>query len=598
MGTKSKNGMSHMQVCKPNNSVAALALGYEKGTQADRTCRQRRVKCDEGKPECRRCVALKVECRYSLVPAARPSNSGVLPFTGLGYPPVQPVFPPGVETGGCEVAMFIIFATETVNRVSCTFNREFWVTDVPRAAHDYPPLWHACLALASLQQRSKSRIECGNDAPSVFSLAKARDYYVFALDQFNKSIACLAACLRKGAAMTHEDKELVMLTNVVYIGICNVIGDTMQTLSHIKNTIELISHLHFGMDENNQPVTRSLGPLRYTELLAVLAYIDGQSGDFDEVEDRFERDYVLQIPEHETFSTMTEAYLGFLVIMYDGLKPLNYADLFTSRERIAVLKDRMDEYKVRLTEYEQRRLRTGLAKDEAMAIAEIRLYLRYFEIYFLVWSNSTRAGWMESEFLFEEFLDDVDALMATRMPYNRFNGMIPTEEHADDEVPEAMRTRVHSFSFCVTPASMLHEVARVAWTPRVRFKAQALMKKYPFKEGCLDSDYLIARYDGFTHFMLRGPERTLSRQRQGCPAHRSMEDTAMTPEGPFDGCKGCECLNGEYICRDHRVHTFTVETIEGDQYFRVRSLYDERYGLDGEVFHYAGIAGEEVEGQD
>ncbi|KAJ6784107.1 hypothetical protein PWT90_08585 [Aphanocladium album] len=549
------------------------------------TCRQRRVKCDERKPECRRCLNLKIECHYSLVPAARPQISSVLPVsTRLLRQPVQALFPDGTETSGYELEMFTVFRNETIHTLG-SFNRDFWATDVPRAAQTYPALWHAILALAAVQQRVEAPIDedraaAAADEPAI---AIARRHYVFALDQFNKSIACMADRLKKADPLTYADKEMVLLTNVIYVGICNILGDTKQAISHVKNITELISQFRFGEDMSKDKSSR--GILRYPEFMAVLAFIDGQSGDFDEITDRFERDYVVSVPSYESFSSVTEAYIAFLVIMFDGLKPINYGNQYTFHARISILTGKLEDYKIRLAEYEFRQLNKGLSKADSNCISELRLFLRYFDAYFSTWSSTTRADWIKCEMQFEQLLRDIQKILHEQGQNMRDNAKSQNLEQQEDFLP-ALHTRARPFSFCLSPSTLLHEILRVTYTSRVRFKAQELMKRYPYQEGVLDSDFLVGRYEAFTHFMLRGRERTLPTQRQGCPAMRWFTDTGMGPDGPFDGCQDCECVEGVYTCRDHGVHFFMIEVINGEEFLRVQSRYERRYALEGEVFEY------------
>lgn len=496
--------------------------------------------------------------------------------------PAPAAYPAETETSMYELEMFAVFRSETVYRLG-TFNRDFWATDVPRAAQAYPALWHASLALAAVQQRITVPVDEGGPEEGT-ALAISGRHYVFALNQFNKSIACVAERLKQATPLTYADQEMVLLTNVLYVAICNILGDIKQAISHVKNVTELIGQFRFGEGVNAQK--HSGGMLRYPEFLALLAYIDGQSGDFDEITERFDREYVISVPSYDSFSTMTEAYLAFLVIMYDGLKPINYADHYTYEARISILTGKVEDYKIRLADYEYRKLKLGLSKADIKCIAELRLYLRYFDVYYGTWSTPSRSAFIRSEYQFEELLEDILKAQQERRQDTGQHAMNQKPGQQQEDARSAVHTHVHAYSFCVSPAVMLHEILRVAFTSRVRFKTQALMKKYPFKEGALDSEFLVGRYEAFTHFMLRGRERTLPAQRQGKPTKRWHSDTAMGPDGPFNGLQDCECIEGVYICRDHRVQYFWLDTINGEDYLRVQSRYERRYGLEGEVFEY------------
>lgn len=63
----------------------------------------------------------------------------------------------------------------------------------------------------------------------------------------------------------------------------------------------------------------------------------------------------------------------------------------------------------------------------------------------------------------------------------------------------------------------------------------------------------------------------------------------MGLNGPFDGFRECECVEGLWVCKDHVVYSFEVETIEGREYMRPRGLYEMRHELEGELYIYGGL---------
>lgn len=405
----------------------------------------------------------------------------------------------GVEPSAYELEMFTVFRTETVRAISGTFNRDLWAVDVPRAAQTYPVLWHASLALAALQQRSKGGFQDGlkENAGSKQALATSRQHYVFALDQFNRSITCLGEHCRGDRNMSIMDQEMILLTNIVYIGICNMMGDTKQVMVHMKNTAGLIEHFRFGQNPARHKPPRSM--LRYAELLSAIAFFYGQGNDFDEVFCRFDRGYAIKMPTYESFATSTEAYLAFLVVLYDGLKPINYARDYTAHARLQILQEQLEDYRERLDKFEDRRLTTGLSREDAACIAELRLFVRFFDVHYAARGEHTRQGRIEAEVHYDVVLDEVEDILEGKTTSN-------------DPLADAYKQRfgrrppkVPAFSFSYT---VLVGVARSAYTLAVLRRAITLMKKYPFKEGSLDSAYLVARYEMFGKFMRRGPERT------------------------------------------------------------------------------------------
>lgn len=132
----------------------------------DAVTRFRRVKCDETKPECMKCLNSKRVCdgylsseqnmprrqlaetvRHLAVigPVARALSQS--PLSANPFPwPVSPD----------DAVFFNLFRHATVPSTSSVFPSHFWKRNVMQLAHSESAIWHATVALGTLHQRSET----------------------------------------------------------------------------------------------------------------------------------------------------------------------------------------------------------------------------------------------------------------------------------------------------------------------------------------------------------------------------------------------------------------------------------------------------------
>lgn len=180
------------------------------------------LKCDEKRPFCTRCKSRLVKCRYALDP--NPVTIAIK--STLFQQPGTSISPEGISPSRSDIDIFGIFHTEIAQKVCGMLSKNLWLVDVPRAAQIYPALWHASIALAAIHQSEKIKI--GNYTISNVNIQ--RYYYILALSHFNQSTTYVKHTLpliNSVAADTqsYQKQEMVIMTNLLYIGICNMLGD-------------------------------------------------------------------------------------------------------------------------------------------------------------------------------------------------------------------------------------------------------------------------------------------------------------------------------------------------------------------------------------
>jgi hypothetical protein len=130
--------------------------------------RIRHVKCDEKKPNCHRCKGTGRKCDWMRRASSIFIGSNVETITVSA--PIQQL--PGTPEEG---SYFHFFCTRTTLQLSGLFGSTFWIQEVLQACVSHPAIWHASVAVASLQQERRHTI-CktaeGDEPLSEFTLSQ------------------------------------------------------------------------------------------------------------------------------------------------------------------------------------------------------------------------------------------------------------------------------------------------------------------------------------------------------------------------------------------------------------------------------------------
>ncbi|KAF4460914.1 Transcriptional regulatory moc3 [Fusarium albosuccineum] len=126
-----------------NVTGAYLGTKVRRVKSGCRTCKIRRIKCDEARPACSRCVSTGRKCDGYGVWTADPTKSR-LPATLQG---------PSVARNVHERHSFDWFLSRTSKKIPGVFEPEFWKTLVLQASATEPAVFHAAVALGAAHKR-------------------------------------------------------------------------------------------------------------------------------------------------------------------------------------------------------------------------------------------------------------------------------------------------------------------------------------------------------------------------------------------------------------------------------------------------------------
>ncbi|KAH7149006.1 hypothetical protein B0J13DRAFT_550462 [Dactylonectria estremocensis] len=131
-----------------------------------KTCKIRRVKCDESRPACRRCIGTGRECDGYGIWGCEDGLSSTPTHTMTHSTHLGLISKLSRE----DQLQFHWFAHQTVKRVAGVFSISFWKTLVLQASQTQPAVLFAALALGSAHKRVMLNVGSRNDVPSSLHL--------------------------------------------------------------------------------------------------------------------------------------------------------------------------------------------------------------------------------------------------------------------------------------------------------------------------------------------------------------------------------------------------------------------------------------------
>nr|RBQ98630.1 hypothetical protein FVER53263_20009 [Fusarium verticillioides] len=179
------------------------------------TCRIRRVKCDEDKPSCNRCVSTGRKC----------DGYYLTPLTLGGRLQLQPIVSGGSDP---ESQAIYQFRTRIAALIASSFDAHFWTYDVLHNSDTYTPVRHALAALASAYQKS------------ILLGIKSTSCDMFIFSQYQKAMKSLSICFQETNVLSTSAKLAALVANFLFTYLCSLQGLRQEALVHLRNGLALI----------------------------------------------------------------------------------------------------------------------------------------------------------------------------------------------------------------------------------------------------------------------------------------------------------------------------------------------------------------------
>ena len=193
------------------------------------TCKIRRVKCDEAKPNCKRCTSTGrkcdgyIDCQDSTKTISKPGQQQQLSITvSLSI---------NANFDALEQRTFDFFRHRTTPCMSGYFNDTVWDRIVLQISHSQPAVRYAVNALGALHEERFLRRSAGNQKVDVGSLQTS-----FPAKQYSKALNGMQALLKEPKLPL----DVVLLCALLFIHFEALREAFVPALVHAENAIKLL----------------------------------------------------------------------------------------------------------------------------------------------------------------------------------------------------------------------------------------------------------------------------------------------------------------------------------------------------------------------
>ncbi|RSL95291.1 hypothetical protein CEP52_012165 [Fusarium oligoseptatum] len=254
---------------KQEGGEGGIEKTEEKSKKGCITCRIRRVKCDETKPQCKRCQSTKRVCdgylseensmpRRQLVEAVKQlSVIGPVSRALTQTPPSRPISPD-------DPSYFAFFRSVTIPSTCSLFPSSFWQQSVLQLAHGEPAIWHAAIALGALHQKT--------EAPATKTNTDIEELSTRAIKHYGKAMA-LAKDLNSSAKVVSLSLALAASANMLgrwgemHTHVMAGLGIVSRDVAHGKS-LDILGGSLVRVDLQAMTFSDSKSPYPYNESTA------------------------------------------------------------------------------------------------------------------------------------------------------------------------------------------------------------------------------------------------------------------------------------------------------------------------------------------
>lgn len=411
-----------------------------------------------------------------------------------------------------ERELIYLFHTDTVLQVGSIFDAPFWTAEVPRATHVYPTIWHASLALAAIHKRYISIENLGGDKHY------EDRYYKLALEHYGDAMNRLLQIVQQDN-ICHGDKETLLLSTVLFTGICRLQENLPEALAHIRNGLKMF-RLWRMWETTPEGAVLSIRSL--VALFSQFQQFLELQGDVSDSE--WLVGGILPSSATEQFSSIRQAYLEFEHLQISILGDLPEGSKRRSTEiglsvhepQAPVYFSALDLWGMKLSELEKTQQPDSIDIELAMLLS---LRLSCAKMKLAVASNTDPLCWDEFQLVFEDMIEKARSLL-TRMHTTKPN-----------------TTKSVRVSFTPSVSDPLYFIAATCRNFMTRREAITLLEQCPRSEGTWDITLVLAI----------------------AKARIRLEENAVSTQNSHPWCR---CVRGTLVCAGHRVTDLKVEIVE------------------------------------
>ncbi|KAL9617200.1 MAG: hypothetical protein Q9160_008005 [Pyrenula sp. 1 TL-2023] len=198
-----------------------------------KTCRRRKIKCDEEFPTCQQCRTAARQCdgpfkqKFVFTGPRKRHESKILPKQNDSLPPQCSVVP---FFGPSEARTFQYFLAKAAPDLGGDLDSEFWTVLLPKISHGDRAIRNALLAISQLYEQTPSPIDQAV-AQEIKTNTVSR-WYIRSLSDFGSRMSTLKS---------REDYQLALLSCILFTNIEFQQNNVLNACNLLKCGLSLIS---------------------------------------------------------------------------------------------------------------------------------------------------------------------------------------------------------------------------------------------------------------------------------------------------------------------------------------------------------------------
>ncbi|KAF2463366.1 uncharacterized protein BDR25DRAFT_245908 [Lindgomyces ingoldianus] len=192
------------------------------------TCKARRVKCDEQRPACQKCLSTGRKCEGY-------KNSHEWVVIVAPPAPITDVFEDDRSR-----RHFDYFRSMAVYELSWFFEGGFWGTLVLNEAHSSAAVRHAVIALACSHEDFKDSLTVAAKAPQ----------YAYAAQHYSKAIRNL---IKETSNDAQDSRMRALICGLLFISIEILRGNNIAALNHLDGCLKIVREAQAKMGQSLTP---------------------------------------------------------------------------------------------------------------------------------------------------------------------------------------------------------------------------------------------------------------------------------------------------------------------------------------------------------
>ncbi|KUL87444.1 hypothetical protein ZTR_04766 [Talaromyces verruculosus] len=294
-------------------AAARPQTGRRRSKTGCRTCRARRIKCDENPVACHNCTSTGRRCDGYDAHRLPPKEKVVFKHT------TDPLPPPGQAVGWAmtsdERRCLSYFSFHTVPTLLQFFDSTLWQKLVLQLSRSEPPVYHAIVALSAIHQNSE---EHGMPLATPTNEAGDTTWHLFADDQLTRSITLLN---QRRTSQDPRLREVILVCCLLFLLADLLRGRYEDAFHHLRSGLRILKQLRTTSRQHEMLSARQ--SMVEDGLVSAFAHLDILAAHYDRVfpilcpNDQSNVGQLKNNPDNTTpslpspFQTLTEARTAF-----------------------------------------------------------------------------------------------------------------------------------------------------------------------------------------------------------------------------------------------------------------------------------------------